>query len=145
MNAIAPSGAPATGPSLDNRRVLAGLIDLVVVFVGTVVLSTVVSMISGGDATWGPQMALISVAWALYYYFALESGAGQTLGKKVMKLRVARADGGSTGMQEIGSARCQDRRRHAHVKPGRGLVEWLFATGERRQRPATSSAGTIVA
>jgi uncharacterized RDD family membrane protein YckC len=142
VNAIAPSSAPATGPSLDNRRVLAGLIDLVVVFVGTVVLSTVVSMISGGDATWGPQMALISVAWALYYYFALESGAGQTLGKKVMKLRVVRADGGSTGMQEI-AVRTLLRIVDGMLMYLVGLVVML-ATGERRQRLGDIVAGTIV-
>ena len=41
------------------------------------------------------------LGWALYYYFALESGGGQTVGKKLMKLRVVCADGRPAGMREI--------------------------------------------
>ena len=99
MNTIAPSSASVTGPSLDNRRILAGLVDIVIVAVGAALLGVLVAV--AGGSKWGPQMALVSLAWALYYYFALESGNGQTLGKKLMKLRVMRADGARTGMQEI--------------------------------------------
>ena len=141
MNAIAPSSAPATGPALDNRRVLAALIDIAVVVLGTVLLTTVLGMLLGG-ITWGPQLSLVTAAWALYYYFALESGDGQTLGKKVMNLRVVRADGGATGMHEIAV------RTVLRVVDGIclylvGLIVMMI-TGERRQRLGDLAAGTIV-
>jgi uncharacterized RDD family membrane protein YckC len=142
VNAIAPSSAPVSGPSLDNRRVRAGLVDLGVVAGGTLLLNRVVGMVTGDGATFGPQMAFVSLAWALYYYFALESGDGQTLGKKLMKLRVVRADGGRTGMSEIAV------RTVLRVVDGMflylvGLVVMLV-TGQRRQRLGDIAAGTMV-
>ena len=42
------------------------------------------------------------LGWALYYYFACESSdSGQTLGKRVMNIRVVRVDGGSPDMRDI--------------------------------------------
>ena len=141
MNAIAPSSAPATGPALDNRRALAGLIDVGIVVAGSVLLTTVIGFATGG-VTWGPQMGLVVIAWALYYYFALESGDGQTLGKKVMNLRVVRADGGKTGMREIAL------RTVLRVVDGIALylvgLVVMLVTGERRQRLGDLAAGTIV-
>jgi uncharacterized RDD family membrane protein YckC len=141
VNVIAPSSAPVTGPALDNRRVLAALIDIGVVVLGTVLLTTVIGMAVGG-ITWGPQMSLVTVAWALYYYFALESGDGQTLGKKVMNLRVVRADGGATGMREI-AVRTVLRVVDGIALYLVGLVVMMI-TGERRQRLGDLAAGTIV-
>ena len=141
MNAIAPSSAPASGPALDNRRALAGLIDVGIVVAGSVLLTTVIGFATGG-VTWGPQMGLVVIAWALYYYFALESGDGQTLGKKVMNLRVVRADGGKTGMREIAL------RTVLRVVDGIALylvgLVVMLVTGERRQRLGDLAAGTIV-
>ena len=93
MNAIAHASAlSTTGPQLDNRRVLAALIDLMIV-----------GSRHGPDPVCGRRapewrrlpgkevgsgLYLVALAWALYYYFACESGGGQTLGKRVMKLRV---------------------------------------------------------
>ena len=141
MNAIAPSSAPASGPALDNRRALAGLIDLGIVVAGSVLLTTVIGIATGG-ITWGPQMGLVTMAWALYYYFALESGDGQTLGKKVMNLRVVRADGGKTGMREI-AVRTVLRVVDGIALYLVGLVVMLV-TGERRQRLGDLAAGTMV-
>jgi uncharacterized RDD family membrane protein YckC len=140
VNAIAPFSAPVTGPSLDNRRILAGLVDIVIVGAGTALLTVLIGL--GGGSGWGPQLALVSLAWALYYYFALESGNGQTLGKKLMKLRVVRADGGSTGMREIAV------RTALRIVDGMflylvGLVVMLV-TGQRRQRLGDIAAGTMV-
>jgi uncharacterized RDD family membrane protein YckC len=140
VNAIAPSSAPVTGPSLDNRRILAGLVDIVIVAAGTALLGVLVAV--AGGSKWGPPMALVSLAWALYYYFALESGNGQTLGKKLMKLRVMRADGARTGMQEIAV------RTALRIVDGMflylvGLVVMLV-TGQRRQRLGDIAAGTVV-
>jgi uncharacterized RDD family membrane protein YckC len=143
VNAIAPpSGAPASGPALDNRRVLAGLIDVAVIAAGVFVLATLLGMALGGDVKLGPPMIAIALAWGLYYYFALESGDGQTLGKKVMKLRVVRADGGTTSMREI-AVRTVVRLADFPLMYLVGLVTMLV-TGNRRQRLGDIAAGTVV-
>jgi uncharacterized RDD family membrane protein YckC len=144
VNAFAqPSAAPIAGPHLDNRRVLAAVIDLLVIVAGGFVLGLVTGLLAGEDAEFGPGLQAVTVAWALYYYFALESGAGQTLGKKVMKLRVVRADGGPVGIREVAV------RTVLRVVDGLflylvGLVVML-ATGQRRQRLGDLAAGTVVA
>jgi hypothetical protein len=77
-------------------------------------------------------LSAVAVGWALYYYFACESGSGQTLGKRVMKIRVAGADGRPAEMREIGL------RTVLRVIDGLffylvGLIV-MIATGERRGR-----------
>ena len=140
MNAIAQvSATPVTGPKLDNRRVLAAIVDLLIVSVGGALI-----LYAGDSLSGGRQSALTAVilGWALYYYFALESGDGQTLGKKIMNLRVIRADGARTGMREIAV------RTLLRVVDGLfvylvGLVVMLV-TGNRRQRLGDIAAGTVV-
>jgi uncharacterized RDD family membrane protein YckC len=137
MNAIAQvSAAPVSGSKLDNRRVMAAIVDLLIVTAGAVVV-----LIAGDSLTGDRQSALAAVilGWALYYFFALESGEGQTLGKKLMKLRVVRADGRPAGMREIG-VRTILRVIDNYLV---GLIVML-ATGERRQRIGDLAAGTIV-
>jgi uncharacterized RDD family membrane protein YckC len=137
MNAIAQvSAAPVTGPKLDNRRVLAGVVDLVIVAAGALVV-----LVAGDSLTGNRQGALSAVilGWALYYFFALESGDGQTVGKKLMKLRVVRANGSPVGMREV-AVRTVLRVVDNYLV---GLIVML-ATGDRRQRIGDLAAGTIV-
>ena len=102
MNAIAQaSAAPVTGPKLDNRRVLAAIVDLVIVAAGAVVILVAGDALSGDSGEVRGALGAVILGWALYYYFALESGEGQTVGKKLMKIRVVRADGRPAGMREI--------------------------------------------
>src|SRR5215207_7287494 len=140
MNAIAQvSPASISGPKLDNRRVLAAIVDLLIVCAGAMVV-----LYAGDSLTSDRQGALgaVVLGWALYYYFALESGAGQTVGKKLMKLRVVRADGRPAGMREIAV------RTILRVVDGIGAyivgLIVMLATGERRQRIGDLAAGTIV-
>jgi uncharacterized RDD family membrane protein YckC len=137
MNAIAQvSAAPTTGPKLDNRRVLAGVVDLLIVAAGGVVV-----LLAGDSLTGERQSALAAVilGWALYYFFATESGDGQTVGKKLMKLRVVRTDGSPVGMREV-AVRTVLRVVDNYLV---GLIVML-ATGERRQRIGDLAAGTII-
>jgi uncharacterized RDD family membrane protein YckC len=147
MNAIAHASAPSTtGPQLDNRRVLAALIDLVVVGAGAALILLAADALPNGSGSArdeiGSGLYLITLAWALYYYFACESGGGQTLGKRVMKLRVVRADGGEAGMGEIAV------RTILRVVDGIGLyvvgLIAMLASGNRRQRLGDMAGGTIV-
>jgi uncharacterized RDD family membrane protein YckC len=140
MNAIAQvSAAPLTGPKLDNRRVLAGIVDLLIVAAGALVV------LYAGDSLSGDRqgaLGAVILGWALYYYFALESGSGQTVGKKLMNLRVVRADGRPAGMREIAV------RTVLRVIDGIGLyivgLVVMLMTGQRRQRVGDLAAGTIV-
>lgn len=130
------------GPKLDNRRVLAALVDLAIVVAGAVAILFAGDALSGDRGDVQGALGAVILGWTLYYYFALESGGGQTLGKKLMKLRVVRADGRPAGMREIAV------RTLLRVVDGVGgyivgLIVML-ATGQRRQRLGDLAAGTIV-
>jgi len=137
MNAIAEaSAAPASGSKLDNRRVIAAIVDLLIVTAGALVILVAGDSLSG-DRT--GALAAVVLGWALYYFFALESGGGQTLGKRLMKIRVVRSDGRPASMGEI-AVRTILRVIDNYLV---GLIVML-ATGERRQRIGDLAAGTIV-
>ena len=143
MNATAKaSTAPITGPKLDNRRVLAAIVDVAIVVAGTLVILFAADALSSDTADIRGALSAVILGWALYYYFALESGEGQTVGKKLLKLRVVRADGRPAGMREIAV------RTVLRVVDGVGgyivgLIVML-GTGQRRQRLGDLAAGTIV-
>ena len=136
MNGLAHAAVPViAGPALDNKRVGAALVDLLVLFFVGFLLGT----LAGGFTA---AAGLVSVAWSLYYYFALEALTGQTLGKKLMGLRVAQADGSPPEMRQIAV------RSALRLVDGIGLylvgLVVMLATGERRQRLGDLAAGTIV-
>jgi uncharacterized RDD family membrane protein YckC len=136
MDGLAPaSTGPATGPQFDNRRVLAALIDLALL----VPVALLMSALFGGftDAA-----VALTLGWALYYYFACESDHGQTIGKRVMKIRVARADGQPLDLGRV-AVRTLLRPIDAIGAYLVGLVVML-ATGKRRQRLGDLAAGTVV-
>ena len=131
---------PVSGSKLDNRRVLAALIDLVIVGAGYAVILAAAGKL--GDAGAGGALTAVGVGWALYYYFACESGAGQTVGKRVMNIRVVSTDGAPAGMREIG------------LRTVLRLIDGLFiylvglivmlATRERRGRLGDLVGGTMI-
>lgn len=120
------------GPELDNRRIAAALLDLAV----PLALALLVTL--AGLALTVPM--LIAVAgWTLFYYFALESDGGQTLGKRLMGVRVVRPDGRPADLRQV-AIRTVVRVADGHVV---GLIAMLV-TGERRQRLGDLAAGTVV-
>ena len=143
MNATAQAPAAAfTGPKLDNRRVLAALVDLAIVVAGSVVILFAADALSGDNSEIRGALGAVILGWALYYYFAMESGDGQTVGKKLMKLRVVLADGRPAGMREVGV------RTVLRVIDGIGLyivgLIVMLVTGERRQRLGDLAARTMI-
>jgi len=143
MNATAQaSAASISGPKLDNRRVLAALVDLGIVLAGSLVILFAADALSGDSGEIRGALGAVIVGWALYYHFALESGDGQTVGKKLMKIRVVRADGRPAEMRDIGVRtvlRVVDSIGFYIV----GLIVML-ATGQRRQRLGDLAAGTMI-
>jgi uncharacterized RDD family membrane protein YckC len=127
---------------LDNRRLLAGLIDVLIVGAGAALVLAAAGALGGDPSSIGAPLAAVVLGWALYYYFACESGAGQTVGKRLMKLRVVRTDGSPAGMREIvirTALRVIDMQFMYLV----GLVVMLV-TGERRGRLGDLAGDTMI-
>jgi len=121
----------SSGPALDNRRVAAAAIDLAAPGLA------LVALYAGGLLT--PAVALVLVGWTLYYFFALESGGGQTIGKRVLNLRVVDADNNEPSMRQVAMrtvVRIVDL-------PVIGLIA-MMASGDRRQRLGDMAAETHV-
>jgi uncharacterized RDD family membrane protein YckC len=135
VSAPQSDSAPVTGPELDNRRVAAAIVDLAVF--GAVI--GLLSQLAGGLTT---SVMAVGVGWALYYYFALESSAGQTLGKRLLGLRVTGEHGEAPGIERIAM------RTVLRLLDGLGLylvgLVVMLATGQRRQRLGDVVAHTVV-
>lgn len=131
MASTAQPSHAAAGPALDNRRVAATAIDL------AAPVLALVALYAGGLLT--PAVALVVGGWTLFYFFALESGGGQTVGKRAMKLRVVDADGNEPSMRQVAMrtlVRVVDL-------PVIGLIA-MMASGDRRQRLGDMAADTHV-
>ena len=134
------NAVPVSGSKLDNRRVLAALIDLLIVGAGYAVILAAAGKLSEAGA--GGALTLVGIGWALYYYFACESGSGQTVGKRALNIRVVRTDGAPAGMREIG-IRTVLRLVDGLFLYGVGLVVMLV-TRERRGRLGDLAGGTMI-
>jgi uncharacterized RDD family membrane protein YckC len=140
MKAFAQTSARApSGSKLDNRRMLAALVDLAIVAAGGAAILLVAGVLGGDGGSLGATLAGVVVGWALYYYFACESGGGQTVGKRLTRLRVVREDGSPAEMREIAVRTVLRLVDTALV----GLIAML-ATGERRARVGDLAAGTMI-
>ncbi len=132
----------ASGSKLDNRRVLAALIDLAVVGAGGAVILAAAGVLGESPSEIGVPLLASIVGWALYYYFACESGAGQTLGKRAMKLRVVSESGSPADMRAI-ALRTVLRVIDMQLAGIVGLVV-MNSTKERRARLGDLVGGTKV-
>jgi uncharacterized RDD family membrane protein YckC len=134
------NAVPVSGSKLDNRRVLAALIDLLIVGAGYALILAAAGKLSEADA--GGALTAVGIGWALYYYFACESGSGQTVGKRALNIRVVRTDGAPAGMREIG-IRTVLRLVDGLFLYGVGLVVMLV-TRERRGRLGDLAGETMI-
>ncbi|MBN1528926.1 MAG: RDD family protein [Thermoleophilaceae bacterium] len=126
MNALAQFPVQASGPRLDNRRIAAGVVDLAVVGLFGLVLRAA----AGGQFT--ASIAAVTIAWGLFYHYVAEAHWQQTLGKRLLGLRVQAQGGG------VPDDRAIALRTVLRVVDGIafylvGLLVML-RTGERRQR-----------
>ena len=132
----APTSAPTFPPpqpedrtQLDSRRVIARAIDGM--FAGAPLLIPVLGL--------GAPLSIVLVAISLTYFFVCEAVWGQTIGKRIIGLRVLMADGGPATATAV-AARTVLR----IVEDGPlGLIAFL-GSGKRRQRLGDLLGGTIV-
>ena len=135
---VPPPATPAVSPprepvgdlkKLDGRRVLARIIDGLIIGVPSAVLAAVQD-----DAAY-----LVALAIGLIYFFVCEATLSQTPGKKVMGLRVMMGDGSAPTVNAV-SARTVLRLIDDNLL---GLVVMVLS-GKRRQRIGDLLAGTTV-
>ncbi|MEV0849526.1 RDD family protein [Streptomyces sp. NPDC049954] len=101
-------GAPGGGDPLagmaplapSGKRVIARIIDMVIVGIVVYLLSLLFNISEtnpdrGGRGSWFGQSLLAAILY-IAYDVILTGRGGQTLGKRIMKLRVARLDNGAT-------------------------------------------------
>jgi len=118
---------------LDNRRVLALIVDWLV-------LAPVVGVLAALTDS-REQLGLLSLGFALSYFFLAESLTGQTAGKALFGLRVVRLDGGRLDVRAVAT------RNVLLIVDGffGYLVGTLFVIcTKHRQRLGDLAAGTVV-
>jgi uncharacterized RDD family membrane protein YckC len=97
MNAEPAATPTQATENLLGRRIVAGIIDLVVLFI----IFFIIGLLFGDSDTSGDGAsfelsglpALLGFVVAFGYYFVMEATSGQTLGKKVMGIKVVALDG----------------------------------------------------
>lgn len=89
MATALPTAAPATEKIGFLTRVLAFIIDAILVGVVNGILTAV---LFGGDMAQGQGLGTI-LGLAYYVYFWSSAGGGQTLGMKALSIRVVKTDG----------------------------------------------------
>jgi uncharacterized RDD family membrane protein YckC len=123
---------PTNRKELDSKRVVARLIDMAIF----VAVAIVLFVVNGEPST---SLWLMFVAFQLGYFFMLEATVGQTFGKQVMGLKVARIDGTPAGIAAVATRtvfRClEDNLLGLFV---------MVITGKRRQRIGDLFARTVV-
>jgi uncharacterized RDD family membrane protein YckC len=123
--------------SLDSRRVLALIVDSLIVATVLIPLTLIFGRITPG--AW-----LIYAACSLTYFHVMETRTGQTFGKRLFDLRVVRAsDAGPASAVAISGRtilRLIDGLPAAYII---GLIT-MFCTGKRRRRLGDLAAGTVV-
>ena len=129
-----------------GRRIGAALLDFVVLFLLFFVLALLIGDTQADDGNASVSLngapALIWIALSLLYYFGAEAATGRTLGKRLLGLRVATADGGRPGAGAIAV------RTLLRLIDGLGFylvgLIAVLATGQRRQRLGDLAAKTTV-
>ncbi len=120
------------------QRLLATLFDLTILFVGVIIISLLVSV------TGWPVLAYIlgSLLFGFYHLFMEIWNKGQSLGKKVMKIKVVNLKGKSPSPQEAFQRWVF---RLIDILPTLGSVAAIYITSsDRNQRLGDVMAGTSV-
>lgn len=140
------SAPPRERPDVLDRRIGAALIDLLVLFLLFVVFAVLFGDTSSGDGGVSANLdggpALLYFATALLYYGVLEAATGQTLGKRLLGIRVVRIDGERASAGQV-AARTVLRVIDGILFYLVGLIA-ILATGSKRQRLGDMAGKTTV-
>ena len=123
-----------------GKRVLAFLVDIVVLAVTIGVLSGVASAVSN---TLGAIVGLLLTFAALAYFVYMEGTYGQTVGKRLMGIVVVKADGSAC---DIRASAIRNVVRIVDAFPTLYIVGFavMYLLGEDRQRVGDLVADTLV-
>ena len=147
MDAPAPQVAEPASEVL-GRRIGAALVDFLVLVPLFVLLALVIGDTETDDGGFQLKLRdgefLVFFGLSLLYYFALEAHSGQTVGKRLLGIRVVAADGGKAS---VGQIAVRTLLRVIDVLPAFYLVGFIsaLATRERSARLGDLAAGTRVA
>jgi uncharacterized RDD family membrane protein YckC len=146
-----PASTPAPTPAqnVTGSRIVAGIIDVILLGIVFIILSALFgdSESSSGDDGSSFSVSLSGLPLILFilisfgYYFVLEAyNQGQTLGKKVMGIRVVAIEGPLDPRKVVVRTLC---------RVVDGFLFYLvavivIATSQRKQRIGDMAAGTIV-
>ena len=138
---------PDAQPDVLGRRIAAALIDIVVLVVIFVVIGLLFGKADSGDGNASVNLsgvsALLFFAALFVYYWLPEAQTGQTLGKRLLGLRVRRLDGSPVG---YGPAAVRTILRLVDGLPFLYFVGFVttLVTGSRRARIGDLAASTMV-
>lgn len=153
-NLESPIAAPTASTTTSGdtgvvgRRIGALIIDSIILFILLVVLSKLfgTANTSGGNASVSLSglPALLFFLATFSYYIVLEALTGQTLGKKLLGIRVQH-QGGGEGIG-FGPSAIRNLLRVIDALPFAYIIGFItiFATGEKRQRVGDLAAKTQV-
>jgi uncharacterized RDD family membrane protein YckC len=139
---------PGQAEDLLGRRVGAAFIDTALLTGLFLIMGLTVgqSSVGGGgfDVSLSPAWSLLYLALVLLYYFTMETATGQTVGKRLLGLRVLRTDGSRPSAAAIAG---RTLLRLIDWLPALYLIGFItiLATGPRRQRLGDLAARTGVA
>lgn len=141
-----PPSSPATDSDVLGRRIGAALIDSLVLFLLFVLLGILIGDSSSGDGNVSVNLSggpfLIWLLVTLGYYFGTEATSGQTIGKRVTRIRVVSVDGSRASAGQI-AGRTALRLIDGIFFYLVGLIT-ILATGQRRQRIGDMAGRTKV-
>ena len=123
-----------------GKRVVAFLVDIVVIAVAVGVLSGIASVIND---TLGALVGVVMAFAAIAYFIYREGTYGQTLGKRLMGIVVVKADGSASDLR---SAAIRNVARIVDAFPTLYIVGFaaMYLVGEDRQRVGDLVADTMV-
>jgi uncharacterized RDD family membrane protein YckC len=142
-----PAAVPAVRTDVTGKRIAAAIIDIVLLAVLFIVMGLLFGDTESDsdngvsiNLSGGPFLAYVALSFA--YYFVLELMTGQTIGKKVMKLRVAMLNGSPL---TAGPAAVRNVLRIIDGLPFLYLVGFIaMMASKQKQRIGDMAAGTVV-
>jgi uncharacterized RDD family membrane protein YckC len=149
MNEEPVAAPPTSAPDVTGSRIVAALIDIVLIAVVFVIMAALLGDSSASSGEDGSSFSLqlsglpliLYIIIVLGYFFVLESKKGQTVGKMVMSLRVEAVEGPLTPQKVL----IRTLLRLVDSLPFLYLVGFIvMLTSGKKQRIGDMAAGTVV-